>query len=552
MRTQKQLKRLVSIALVLCTLFALCMMPASAEQATTTTTDKTAPAGWKITMPTRPTWGEGNFAHAAYPADSGVEMMYFYQGTDSADSTKAGFNSDWQEDSSSGEFRNVVPNAKHVFYYGCWFAPNTHYSPAVAYTAPYTGLLVVDFNYTLDKDDISILVGKDGTFNTNDYGYYAGAYRRFTKGEVGEDKLQHGSVTIPVTAGEKVYFLIDHISNGNMATFWIEKICYQEQAAASWKIDNGDIDLVGGRSQFYTNEAFDYFYYYKGTAAADGVTTAQGIYNDFKLSTTKFKATASESTYYEGSVFAPQCHFGTGVSFTAPYTGKVSFTFQYKLPNAEHHIVVGKDNKNYRAEWNWWTDSIWAGWYANQSAFTTSLQTNTVSVDMVAGETIYFYVVNQNWGYETNFWVKSAEYVSFGEPTTVLGLQQSSVQDGKFDVRLISAVNSLEYVSIGYTYSVKYTNGENVKTIDAVSAEINTVYSALTGNTEAGVKEYAAPQNTYLMAGILENVPATGKVELTFTSWATKQGESAKTEAKTYLVVFENGALKSLSEVTSK
>lgn len=560
MRTQKQLKRLVSVVLILCTLLALCIVPATAEEAATTTADQTAPAGWKQNNGALIKYPDQGYATQTYAKDSGFEYVYFYKGmADSELSTPLsfGFHSDFKEVSYAAnasqyanETHQTVPISEGNFWYGHSFAPNYHFAIGIAYTVPYTGRITFNYDYAIPNADHQVLIGTADNFTRSAWNYFLDAF--YVIEYPGAYAWGTGSVTLQVTAGEKIYFMVNNKGNGYITDFWINSVEYAKDPECAWKIDNGEAWSTNETYQYYDNTAFDYAYYYQGTDSSLNGKLEKGFYSDYKLGNLKqdtvygYTVPATTSVSYKGNRFAPQYHFATGVSYTAPFTGRVKFTYQYKLTNAEQQVVVAKDQEYAANNATWFTGAI------AYSGGTGEWVSKTVEVDVQTGEKVYFLVDHLNNGGFAYLWVNSAEYISFGEPTTVLGMQQTSVQDGKFDVRLISAVNSMEYASIGYTYSVKYTNGETVKTVEAVSTEINTVYSSLTGNTETGVKEYTAPQNTNLMAGILENVPATGKVELTFTSWAIKKGETAKTEAKTYLAVFENGALKSLTEVTSK
>lgn len=317
-----------------------------------------------------------------------------------------------------------------------------------------------------------------------------------------------------VEKGDEIYFIINNTNNGFTSQFWINTVEYVTTTQATWKIDNG-FDSVSemscDRTQYYSNEAFDYVYLYQGTDPALSGKLSQGIYSDYQRDYTKYRMPDNKYAYFEGCVFAPQYHFSPGISFEAPFTGTVKFDYWYKLANSNHVLAIGKEADFKRAAWNWYTDALE---YYDGATVGNGWQKSTIEVDVVAGEKVYFLIDNKENGGETYFWIKSAEYV-YGDlnaqPATLLGVQESAAENGKFAVLFLSSLVENQYDEKGFVYSVKATKTDDGSVIleetdrTLTAGDLSDSYVV---NKDGTFKKVSAPQNTKVMSGILEDLPA--------------------------------------------
>lgn len=553
----KAYKRLLAILLALSTLAVLCAMPVwAADASTDTSTDQTPPDNWKLTMPEPAKWGQGDFAHEDYPAEAGIEYMWFYQGTDpSITDITPGFHSEWVSDSSAGEFRNYIAKASHVFYYGHWFAPQYHFSPTVVYTAPYTGLLTIKFQYVLDRADMHIAVGKEANFEVNDANYWTRALKVFNQETAGADGWVHASITLAVTAGEKVYFVIDHENNGNMATLWFNEMSYTNVTAGGYENDNGELDLDSLRLTTYTNNAFRYAYYYQGTDP-EIKDLAAGLYDDMISQGGKNVIPSNILSYNQGTYFAPQYHFCPGVAFKAPYSGTVTFTYKYALGAADHSLVITKADQFGAVsvnEGNAWFETaalkretyVGNGW--KRGSFT---------VDVKAGEDVYFLFDNISNGQESNLWIESATYV-YGDltaqPATLMGVQESAVENGKLAVRFLSALNTMTFDEAGFTYSVTVTKTSDSSQISQENDKTVAVQrfgDSYTVKSKTEVATVSAVQNTKIMAAIIEDLPAEDATVVITVYAFVRNGETVSKDV-TCVITYVDGVFQTIANATN-
>ncbi|MBQ7347156.1 MAG: hypothetical protein IJW55_04295 [Clostridia bacterium] len=119
------------------------------------------------------------------------------------------------------------------------------------------------------------------------------------------------------------------------------------------------------------------------------------------------------------------------------------------------------------------------------------------------------------------------------------GFQYSAAADGKFNVRLVASLSSLDYLNAGFEV-IRVANG----TVGRVNVEIKTVYESLTGFDEAGVQNvYKASEfgADYLAALTVKGISATEDVTLIVRPYLTST-EGAVIYGEAYTVAFANGA----------
>lgn len=117
---------------------------------------------------------------------------------------------------------------------GVGFCASYHGCPGVAFTAPYTGTVKFDFSYILNlipQNDSSysnkLLIGRSDMtvlWGSN----VSNGYENIIKEIRSEDDSQlsaSDTITLDVTEGEKIYFIIDGSGAGE-SRFWLEKVAY--------------------------------------------------------------------------------------------------------------------------------------------------------------------------------------------------------------------------------------------------------------------------------------------------------------------------------------
>ena len=122
------------------------------------------------------------------------------------------------------------------------------------------------------------------------------------------------------------------------------------------------------------------------------------------------------------------------------------------------------------------------------------------------------------------------------------GVQYTAAADGKFNVRLVSSLSSIDYLNAGYEV-VRIVNG---KDLGATDAEIKVVYKSLLGFDEAGSRnQYLASQfgAEYLSALVIKNVPANATVTFIVRPYLKSTDGSTTVYGEAYTVTFTNGAV---------
>lgn len=195
--------------------------------------------------------------HAFLGSDSPITYAFYYEGTDPEDSRSAGFydmlvanNMDsWahgyyfcgltETETKDGKIDNRIA----TIHQSCVAAPTYHYAPGYCFTAPYTG--TVEFTYQFAKayggggcDAHRILVLRDvaDPYNNGVIANFTPTAILYGEGANASGDPEVQELSIDVTEGEKIYFVIDnHDANGGMSAHWIK----------SAKYTDGDIPAAG-------------------------------------------------------------------------------------------------------------------------------------------------------------------------------------------------------------------------------------------------------------------------------------------------------------------
>lgn len=129
-------------------------------------------------------------------------------------------------------------------------------------------------------------------------------------------------------------------------------------------------------------------------------------------------------------------------------------------------------------------------------------------------------------------------------PVVFKGVQESSVSDGLYNIRLVATVDKLTYDEIGFDVSAVYTQGGVQQTKD-LSRMCSAVYTKLTGRAESGITaEYTAASlsGNYLMALGINDIPADiGEVTLTVRPYTKTDG--IVTWGDSYNIIYSGGTL---------
>lgn len=186
--------------------------------------------------------------HAFLGSDSPITYAFYYEGTDPEESRNAGFydmlvanNMDsWahgyyfcgqtETETKDGKIDNRIA----TIHQSCVAAPTYHYSPGYCFTAPYTG--TVEFTYQYAKayggggcDAHRILVLRDvaDPYNNGVIATYTPTATLYGEGANASGDPEVQELSIDVTEGEKIYFVIDnHDANGGMSAHWIKSAKY--------------------------------------------------------------------------------------------------------------------------------------------------------------------------------------------------------------------------------------------------------------------------------------------------------------------------------------
>lgn len=188
--------------------------------------------------------------HAFMTTDGPFSYAFYYEGTDPYDTRAAGFypmvkanNMDsWShgyymcglDETEKREADDSNANRILAIHQACTHSCNYHYSPGYCFTAPFAG--TVEFTYQFAKayggagcDNHMIKVMRDVEDPYNNGILYSFAPTAVLYGEganaSGEPETQ--VLTIEVTEGEKIYFVVDNVDgNGGMSSHWIKSAKY--------------------------------------------------------------------------------------------------------------------------------------------------------------------------------------------------------------------------------------------------------------------------------------------------------------------------------------
>ena len=422
------------------------------------------------------------------------------------------------EDGSTWNYNNVYASANGIY------APQYHFSPGLAFEAPLTGTFRFTIQYMIPNENHRIVVAKSSVpLQGGEYLGCSGIYG----GAVGT--LIEKEIDIDLTAGEKAYFFVDNLNNGYETQFHIRTVQYTQSAedpnATEW--DWGDIqDALG----FVTDSRFGYVYFYQGT---DPNCTATAGVREMVVGTNALNQSGvyicSESNHaFAGanSAFAPQYHFSPGLSFQAPFTGTIQFTLQVNFGHAEHNVVVGRESVGLAYNGNLYTGCV-DRLFAKADELNTT-QEWTVSVDVTEGENVYFLMDHLSNGFISQMHVKSAKYIIGDlskQNTTLLGVQETEISDGKFDICLLSATKDAQYSEMGFKYtikSVRTSDGTLLSESEEITVTVDALLDTFTVFDRSSGTSYdrKMPQNTKTMRATVDGLAADDvTVEITVYSY---------------------------------
>ena len=468
------MKKIISIAMVLCmSLTALLCVPMSAAAEDISTE--------------LPVYDYGTYAEVGKNGfNTAEEMGYyvFYQGTNTAVDSRGQGMYDATISTGTWQTGNYIgcTNPTSVYENGAgaeayitkanYFAPSYHYTLGVGFTAPHTGKVTFTLEYLLQNALHQIYVARD-TFGALDGTNYVRYEEKIVGANGGVDSaFTTKTITLDVEQGETIYFMMDNTNNGYMSYMWLQSAEYTQLGLVAPTVyDNGE--AVWGTASWYDGSyPISYEYYYPGVNATadprpvgwydmtvkpsgthmgqywgydpDGVPGDQWVY-----------------TRSSGTVLNSANHYLGALVFTAPYTGTITFTYQFYTGNNQGNqdcalIIGGGDLKG------GWTYGDCAN-VDKQTVTNTinSATTDTVTIDVVAGEKVYFmHHTNGNHSYDSlNFWLRKAEYTNVNATEAdVIGRGLAS--NDSLQVRFLIKSNGLGAADA--TFSV---NGEAVEPI---------------------------------------------------------------------------------------
>lgn len=231
------MKKYLAILLCLVLMLSALCLTASAEQATSF-------------------WYNGDImtpyanTHAFMPTDGPFSYAFYYEGTDPYDSRAAGFypmvkanNMDsWahgfymcalnETETRAADDSNA--NRILAIHQACTHSCNYHYSPGYCFTAPYTG--TVEFTYQFakayggggcDNHVIKVMRDVEDPYNNGILYTFVPTAILYGEGSAASGEPETQILTIDVTAGEKIYFVVDNVDgNGGMSSHWIKSAKY--------------------------------------------------------------------------------------------------------------------------------------------------------------------------------------------------------------------------------------------------------------------------------------------------------------------------------------
>lgn len=139
--------------------------------------------------------------------------------------------------------------------------------------------------------------------------------------------------------------------------------------------------------------------------------------------------------------------------------------------------------------------------------------------------------------------VITADQAAAKMPVLTVGVQQTKVADGKFDLRFVAGVDSLKYSKVGFEL-VRIEEGKGNSAL--VKQAGNEVYTSLNGyDTNGDKKVYTAAElgAAYLAATTVKNVPATGTVTFVVRPYAVSPDGETLYSGMPLILTYVNGVL---------
>ena len=420
----------------------------------------------------------GKYKHDFYGADTPFSYAFFYEGTDPEDPRAKGFHDmilstagelDWPNGFyacglTPDEVKDGMnDNRLNTLHQAMANSPTYHYSPGVAFTAPYTGTVEFVYQYAgLDgvEDKFTFYVMQQ---NAEFYEEALAAYKptKILNSASGTGDYDEAVLRVGVTAGEKIYFVTDSTSNGHMCAHWIKSAEYVSSTPIENEIhkvtpepgqvsttasvrkapntvfdgtawESGDLmaHYRDTHSFYISGTPFSYAFYYEGTDPGD--SRAKGFYpmqlsnNNDGWSSGYYNCAlkpgetgqARVSTIHQAASNAPSFHYSPGYCFTAPSTGVVEFTYQFAKAYGGggcegHRILVLRDVEDPYENGviaTFLPTAVISGEGAEASG---TPETQVFTAAVTEGEKIYFVIDNHdaNGGMSAH-WIKTAKYIS--------------------------------------------------------------------------------------------------------------------------------------------
>lgn len=250
-----------------------------------------------------------------------------------------------------------------------------------------------------------------------------------------------------------------------------------EAAQTKWVNNDGKVISAQNECQSLfakVNPVFSYGVYVRG----DGTTAGTAWNSTDTNADINLWAINGNGSIYDGYKYTcwPSCNLG--VKFTAPYTGTIQVTYQLGQGNMTNcSLIVAKDD----------TVINGSGGTSNHISETTVIgadftQQKTMTLDVDAGQNLYFIIRNLQDYKAGYFWINSIEYTSvkFVGTATMLGHSISAMDTPvvNFYVKLdgspmgvaanITVGNDAPISVVGEAYTGVGPNGENFTAEDYV------------------------------------------------------------------------------------
>lgn len=296
---------------------------------------------------------------------SPFSFVWYYQGTDPGETLGRGcYTMKYFEDTSmyhgtdaNGEkltaegFPFFSSDAKcHPYYHGC---------PGMAFTAPFTGTVKFSYNfaniggrtvlYIYDNAMPGEHTPVDGHWTYTEY-----AAKKDSKAEFAADPEKVYTFEVNVEMGETIYFLIDDYDDvaNDSTTFRIVDAMYTsiDEDSLTYFVNyplfaeiNDDASNPFKFTWFYQNTEPNYPAINVGTAIYDMKCDLR--YNLYFAYYPEYGNGMWNTMVRFGSdgYCHPVFHAGPGMTFTAPYTGTVEFSFNYACPAGKTALYIANN-----------------------------------------------------------------------------------------------------------------------------------------------------------------------------------------------------------------